>query len=177
VEDVMNGSLELFGPDWSRGPSAGGRIETAALQIATTLAQLRTPLSRADSDLTGHADFIRQLADRLAPDWAVQIAIDVGTESANTIMTSIRAATGTYSVLDCWLSDSVGGGLTLTTPGAVSFNGGVVLETIVANKRYLIITPSTGTVEVTVTYTGTKSWYWAVSRFARAYYSSQLYFS
>ena len=173
----MNGSLEFFGPDWSRGPSAGGRIETAALQIATTLAQLRAPLTRADGDITGHADFIRALADRLAPDWAVQVATDVGPESANAITTSIRAATGTYSLLDCWLSDSIGGGVTLTAPGAVSFTGATVLETIVANKRFLLITPSTGTIEATVTYAGVKSWYWAISRFARVYYSSQLYFS
>ena len=168
---------EFFGPDWSRGPTGGGRIEIAALQIATGLAQLRAPLSRADGDLTSHADFIRQLADRLAPDWAVQIAMTVGDESANTVASSIRAPTGTYSVLDCWLSDSIGGGLTLTAPGAVSFGSGTILETIATNKRYLVITPSTGTIEVTVTYAGTKSWYWAVSRFARVYYSSQLSFT
>ncbi len=48
-------------------------------------------------DLRAHADFIRELADRLAPDWAVQIATDVGPEVSNTIRTSIVAATGRIS--------------------------------------------------------------------------------
>ncbi len=174
----MNGRhTEFFGPDLARGPFPPHRIETAALQIATAIAQLRAPLTRSDADLLAHGDFIRELADHLVPDWAVQIATDVGNESGNAVITSIRAPTGTYSVLDCWLSDSVGGGLTVTAASTVVFNGATILETIVANKRYLVITSSTGSFEVTVTYAGTKSWYWAISRFARVYYSSSLSFS
>ncbi len=167
---------EFVGPDLSRGPFTSQRIETSALQIATALAQLRVPLARSDDDLRAHVDFIRELADRLAPDWAVQVALDVGAEVANTIRTTIVAATGAYSLLDCWLADSVGGELTGTAPTSVNFETGTVLETIVANKRYLVIAPTNGVVEVAVTYVGAKTWRWAVSRFARVYYSSALAF-
>ena len=167
---------ELFGPDLGRGPFATHRIETAALQIATALAQLRAPLLRDDDQVKSHADFIRALADRLAPDWAAQINIDVGDESGNTIATSILAVTGTYSLLECWLADDPGGGETAFAPTSVTWNTGTVLQTITANKHYLIVTPYTGVADVSVNYTGGRIWYWAVCRQGRVYYSSQLYF-
>jgi hypothetical protein len=168
--------MEWFGPDLGRGPFSSQRIETSALQIATALAQMRAPLTRSDDDLRTHADFIRELADKLAPDWAAQVTLDVGSRVAGVISTSIRVASGSHSLLDCWLADAVGGGLTGTAPSDVTFTAGQVLETIEANKRYLIVTPSTGVVQVSVSYLGLKSWYWTVSRNARVYYSSQLYF-
>jgi len=168
---------EFFGPDLGRGPFAAHRIETASIQIATALAQVRAPLSCSDDDLRAHAEFIREIADRLAPDWAAQISIDVGEESANTVETTIRAAVGTYSLIDCWLCDSVGGGLTAVAPASVTFNTGTVLETITANKRFLVITPTNGVVSATVTQSGTASWRWAVSRYGRVYYSTSLDFS
>jgi len=173
----MPSHTEFFGPDLGRGPFAAHRIETAALQIATAIAQLRAPLARNDDQIKAHASFIRQLADCLAPDFAAQIDIDVGTESANNIQTSIRATTGTFSLLQCWLADSVGGGLSSVAPGSVTWNSGVVLQTIVTGKHFLVITPHTGVADVTVNYSGTKTWYWAVCRQGRVYYSSQLYFS
>ena len=168
--------LEFFGPDLARGPFASHRVETAAVQIATALAQLRAPLSRSDDDLRSHVDFIRELADRLAPDWAVQISMDVGDESGNIVDTSIRAMTGTYSLLECWLADASGGGLTGTAPTSVTWNTGTVLQAVTANKHYLVITPSTGVLSVSVNYSGAHDWYWAVCRQARAYYSTQLQF-
>ena len=127
---------EFFGPDLGRGPFAAHRIETAVIQIATALAQVRAPLSRADSDLQDHVDFIRNLADRLAPDWASQITMDVGDEVSNEIQTSIRTAVGTYSLLHCWLTDAPGGGETSAAPGDVVWNSGIVLETVSTLKRY-----------------------------------------
>ncbi len=168
---------EFFGPDLGRGPFSSQRIETSALQIATAIAQLRAPLARADDDLRAHVDFIRELADRLAPDWAAQIAIDVGDEVANEIHTTIRAPIGSYSLLDCWLADSVGGALTGTSPDAVTFHTGVVLETIVAAKRFLVVTPTTGVIDVSVGCAGSHTWRWAISRYARVYYSSTLSFT
>jgi hypothetical protein len=168
---------EFFGPDLARGPFGSSRIETTTIAIATALAQLRAPLSRNDADIRTHVDFIRELADRLAPDWAAQIGIDVGNESGDTITSSIAAVTGTYSLLECWLADSVGGGLTLTAPTTVTWSGGVVLTALTDKKHYKVITPSTGAVNVTVGYAGSKNWYWAVSRYGRAYYSSQLHFA
>lgn len=167
---------EFFGPDLGRGPFAAHRIETAAVQIATALAQIRAPLTRSDSDWQAHADFIRNLADRLAPDWASQITLDVGDEAGDAIQTSIRTALGTYSLLHCWLADTPGAGETAFTPDAVTWNTGTLLETVTASKRYWVVTPATGVADVTVSYVGNRTWYWAVARYGRVYYSSALNF-
>jgi len=168
---------EFFGADLGRGPFSSHRIETSALQIATTLAQLRTPLSRSDDDLRGHATFIRELADRLAPDWAAALSISVDPEISDTIHTCVLAPIGTYSLLECWLADSVGGGVTGTPPSAVVFTSGTILETITSNRRFLVITSGTGVIDVIVSYGGSKTWYWAFTRYGRVYYSSRLYFT
>lgn len=174
----MNGRhTEFFGPDLGRGPFSSQRIETSALQIAVALAQIRAPLTRSDDDLRAHADFIRELADRLAPDWAAQVTLSVGAEINNSVTTAIVVPTGAYSLLDCWLSDEPGGGITATAPTSITFNTGVVLETIVANKRFLVVTPTTGIIDVTITCAAARSWYWAVSRYARVYYSARLAFA
>jgi hypothetical protein len=172
-----SGRMELFGPDLGRGPFTSQRIETAALQLGTVLAQLRAPLSRSDNDVRAHADFIRELADRLAPDWAAQIAIDVGDESNNVVQSTITAITGTYSLLECWLADSAGGGESGTAAASVTWSPGTLLETVTANKHYRIITPSTGVAVANVGYSGAKSWYWAVCRQGRVYYSSAVHFT
>ncbi len=168
---------EFFGPDLGRGPFAAHRTETAVIQIATALAQARAPLTRSDSDLQAHVDFIRNLADRLAPDFATSISFAVGDESANQIDTGIRTALGTRSLLHCWLADSVGGGLTGTSPGSVTWNVGTVIETLTASKHFMVLTPATGVLDVTVNYTGSKTWYWATARHGRVFYSSALSFS
>lgn len=167
---------EFFGPDLGRGPFTPHRIETAALQIATALAQIRAPLSRSDDDVRAHITFIRELADRLAPDWAAQIDIDVGEESANIIVSSIRAVTGTYSLLEIWLADAPGGGVTTLQPGGTTWQSGVVLETVVANRHWRLVTPHTGVAQLSVTYSGVKDWYLAIARQGRVYYSSKLNF-
>ncbi len=169
-------ATEFFGPDLGRGPFASSRIETAALQIATALAQLRVPLLRDDDQIKAHAEFIRSLADRLAPDWAAQLSLDVGELAAGVIATSLMAATGACSLLECWLADSSGGGLTATAPTAVTWSSATVLQTIVDRKHYLVVTPTTGAASVTVSYGGVKDWYWAVCRQGRVYYSSRLSF-
>jgi hypothetical protein len=174
---VNQRQTEFFGPDLGRGPFSSQRIETSALQIATALAQIRAPVTRSDDDLRAHADFIRELADHLCPDWAAALKIAVDAEQYDTIHSSIIAPTGEYSLLDVWLADSAGGGVTGTAPGAVTFNIGTIIQTITANKRYLILTSATGVVDVTVSYTAARSWYWAVTRYGRVYYSSRLYFA
>lgn len=168
---------EFLGPDLGRGPFAAHRTETAVIQIAAALAQPRAPLSRSDAELQAHADFIRNLADRLAPDLAVALSFTVGNEVSNNIQTSIRTAVATYSLLDCWLADNLGGGLSPVTPASVTWNSGTVLETIVSDKRFLVITTSTGVADVTVNYSGTRTWRWAVTRLGRIFYSNTLSFS
>jgi hypothetical protein len=168
--------VEWFGPDLARGPVLSGSPPVAAVQIATALAQLRVPLSRADSEIEDHAEFIRSLADKLFPDYAADIRIDVGDESANTIDTLIRVESSTYTLLHCWLADSKGGGVTSVAPAGVSWNSGTVLQTVTENRQYLILTPVTGVVSASVEYGGEHSWYWAVARHGRVYYSPVLGF-
>jgi len=102
--------------------------------------------------------------------------VDVGDEVSNEIQTSIRTAVGTYSLLHCWLADGPGGGETSAAPGDVVWNSGIVLETVSTKTRYWIITPATGVANVTVTCTIDRTWYWAVARYGRVYYSSSLNF-
>ncbi len=168
---------EFFGPDLARGPFSSQRIETSALQIATALAQLRAPLTRSDDALRGHAAFIRELADRLAPDWAANIGLAVLPEVSDTIRLTVTTPIGTHSLLELWLADGPGGGLTTLAPTSVSFGVGTVLETVVNGKHYRVLTSEAGVIDVTVTYPGTRSWYWAVTRLGRVYYSSRLYFA
>ncbi|TWT40411.1 hypothetical protein RAS1_41200 [Phycisphaerae bacterium RAS1] len=171
-----NTHTEFFGPDLGRGPNASDRLETAVVEIATALAQLRAPLTRSDDDLRAHADFIRDLADRLAPDSAVQVNMTVGDESANAIQTSIRLATTGPHLLRCWLADDYGGAETSAAPASVTWNSGVVLQTVTALKHFWIVTPATGVADVTVNYVGPHVYYWAVARAGLVKYSGQLYF-
>ena len=168
--------VEWLGPDLGRGPFTPHRVETAAVQIATALAQTRAPLTRADNDLLAHGDFIRQLADRLAPDYAAFLNVAVGPEVANVIQAVFRTALPAHSLLDCWLADDEGGGLTSFEPDGVSFTHGQVLETVVPRKRYLVITDAAGVATVDVTYGGTRAWRWAVCRLGRITYSDVLAF-
>lgn len=167
---------EFFGPDLGRGPFSSNSPPVAAIQIATALAQPRAPLTRSETDWQTHAEFIRSLADRLFPDFAEQIHLDVGAEASDNIVTTIREDTGTYSLLHCWLADAKGGAETGTAPTSVSFSGATVLQTITANKRFLIITPTSGVATATVNYGGDHTWYWAVARHGRVYYSNAVNF-
>jgi len=168
--------MQFFGPDLSRGPFTTNHAPVAAVQLATAIAQLRAPLLRSDAEILDHADFIRSLADRLFPDTAEAIRIDVGDESSDTIETSIRQDSGTYALLHCWLADAHGGGETATAPDAVTWPAGSVLQTVTADKRFLVIVPAGGVLTVEVEYSGDRTWYWAVARHGRVFYSTGLNF-
>jgi len=168
---------EFFGPDLARGPFSSHRIETSALQIATALAQLRAPVARSDDALRAHAEFIRELADRLAPDWAVNLGLAVSPEVADTIRLTITAPVGTYSLLELWLADGPGGGPTSLAPASVSFGVGTVLETVQSGTHFRVLTSEAGVIDVSVTDPGTRAWYWAVTRLGRVYYSTRLAFT
>lgn len=167
---------EFFGPDLGRGPVLSGAPQTAAVQLATALAQLRAPLKRSDDDLRAHADFIRELADRLFPDWAAQIKIDVGSLAAGGIPTHILTPTGGFNLLETWLADSSGAGVTTTAPTSVTWTVGTVVQEIVSKRHFLILSPDTGSVSVSVAYGSPKTWRWAVPRSGRVYYSDALFF-
>lgn len=170
---------EFFGPDWSRAPVLSGLPGVAAIQVASALAQLRAPLLRGDTDVESHADFIRSLADRLFPDVASSLKLSVGIESADKITTQIKEDSAQHSLLQCWLADAVGGAETTTAPNAgVTWEpGATVLETITANKRYLVLTPTTGVINATVNHVGARTWYWAAVRQGRVVYSSAMNFA
>ncbi|MFN0135090.1 MAG: hypothetical protein ACKVS9_03135 [Phycisphaerae bacterium] len=169
--------MEHFGPDLSRGPFTSNSPTVAAVQIASLLAQLRVPLLRSDTEIQAHADFIRGLADRLMPDAAQAIYLTVGIEAANEIYTTIREDSSERSLLHCWLADAPGGGETSVLPDEVSFVGGVVLQTVTNLKRYLVIGPDSGAVTARVKSTLDQTWYWAVERNGRVYYSAALNFN
>lgn len=167
---------EFFGPDLSRGPFLSGSAPVAAVQLAALIAQLRAPLTRSQTDIEDHADFIRSLADRLFPDTAAQIGLEVGVEAANKIATTIYDYSGTYSVLRAWLADAKGGGETSVAPTSVTFSGATVIQTITPGKQYVIVTPASGVATVTVDYSGDRTWYWAFARTGRVFYSSAVNF-
>lgn len=168
---------EWFGPDLLRSPALSGSPEVAGVQVASAIAQLRAPLLRDDAQIEQHADFIRGLADRLFPDYAAQITMQVGDEVANTIETTIRVATGSPSLLHCWLADAIGGGLTSTPADTVAFSGGAVLQTVATGRHYVIVAPASGVVVASVTHASAQSWRWAVARHGRVLYSTALGFA
>jgi hypothetical protein len=168
--------LAFFAPDLARGPFTSNSPTVAGVQLAAALAQVRAPLSRSDADLIAHVDFIRALADRLFPDAAELLDLDVGVEVADQIQTTIRQDTGKYALLHCWLADTPGGGETTLAPTSVTWNSGVVLQTVTAAKRFLVLTPANGVAAATVQFNGDRTWYWAVARHGRVFYSSSLNF-
>lgn len=169
--------LEMLGPETGRGPFSSQDPVASAMQLATMIAQMRVPQSRLDADIQAHVDFIRDLADRLCPDFAVQLRFAVGAEVADTVYVSLIAPTGEYSLIDLWLSDAVGGGVTGTTAAAVTFNIGTVIETVVDKKHYRVLTSSIGVVGFTISYTSAKNWYIAATRQGRVWYSGQVHFA
>lgn len=168
---------ELFGPDLGRGPFTGHRLETAAVQIAAAIAQLRAPLLRSDDEIRGHIDFIRELADRLAPEYAQQVFIEVGAESSNAIETTIRVQPGGYSLLHCWLADAIGGGETALAPSGVAWLEGALVKDLTSKANFVVVTSAAGVARARVDYSGARTWRWGVSRYARAYYSTALTFA
>ncbi|MBU0638567.1 MAG: hypothetical protein KKB50_06860 [Planctomycetes bacterium] len=176
---MSSAHVEDFGPDLGRGPFAASSLEMAIIQIAAALAQLRSPLRADDGDIAGHADFVRTLADRLAPDWDAPATIDVGNiDGLLRIPTSIRTEIGTVSLLHCWVTDQYGDGAEATrAPDVVTWNVGTVLQEITTRRRYLILTNAAGIAQVTVQDGGMDNWRWAVARSGHVHYSSTLYFA
>jgi hypothetical protein len=168
--------VEFFGPDLGRGPFASSQLDAAAVQIATALAQLRVPLLRSDADIKAHADFIRELADKLAPDSAGFVSVDLGAESANLINVSLRLAAPGRSLLRLWLADSIGGGETSVTPSSWVYSTGTLLQSVTTNKHHLVVTSATGLINLTLGYGGAVTWYLGVARSGRVFYSNPIIF-
>lgn len=168
--------LEPFGPDLSRGPFSSNSAGVSAVQIATALAQLRAPVSRADDQILEHADFIRQLADKLFPDEAEAIRMSVSAEESEQITTSIIVNTGRATLLDCWLADYSNGGETDSPPDTVWWLNGTVIETVTDLVHYRVLVPTNGVATALVSVSGARTYRWAASRNGRVFYSSTLFF-
>ncbi len=167
---------EFFGPDLIRAPVLSGSPEVAAVQIAAAVAQLRAPLTRDLAALEQHTDLIRNLADRLFPDYASGLALAVEDESANVVTTSICVQTPHATVLRCWLADAGAEAPTTTPPNAVEFLSGTILEEITPRTSYVILTPASGIITVRVTKPGTADYRWGATILGRARFSPTLQF-
>lgn len=176
MADTQRRHLEFFGPDLARGPVLSGAPDTAGIQIAAALAQLRTPLLRSDDDIRAHVDFIRELADRMFPDVATALHIDVGPLAGGAIVVSVRAPVSAVTLLDIWLADVSGSGVSGTSPISLTFTSGTVVEEVVANLHYRILTTSTGIAQLAIAGAGPKSWYLAAARSGRVLYSAAVHF-
>lgn len=169
---------EFFGPDLARGPNIAGNPEVSAIQIATTLAQVRAPVLRSDDALREHVLFIRELADQLMPDWAAQVTTDNSPMDIDRrITTTIRVANGGYTLLNLWLADGIGLGLTNTTTQTVTFDSATkIIREFEAKRYYQVLTPDTGVVIATVQSAFEDSFAWGIARQGRVRYSEVLSF-
>jgi hypothetical protein len=167
---------EFFGPDLARGPFSASQLDTAIVQIATALAQLRAPLLRSDDEIRSHADFIREVADKLAPDAAQFVSVSVGAEVGDLVSVSVRMAISGRSLLRVWLADSIGGGESGTAAGFFVWNSGAPLQIVTANKQYVALTDSAGVLNFTIGHSGSKTWFLGVARQGRAFYSAPIVF-
>lgn len=165
---------EFFGPDFARGPFASSNLETAAIQIAAAIAQVRAPLTRDDTEISDHAQYIRDLADIIAPDTASFVSVSFAPDITGTVAT-FRANTSRSVLLRLWLADNFGGGVTNETPQTVFWDTGVVLEEVDSNKQYVVATNTVGVAQCLVlTNASETTWYWGVARGSRTFYSSAM---
>lgn len=111
--------------------------------------------------LIGTADVADALADAVPT-----VHLTVGDEDSNEISVTaqVRDVQGNdlagRFLLRVWLADAANGGLCATAPnGGVTISTGTTLETITANKYYLVITDADGTAVIDVSDTGTPTLY------------------
>ncbi len=167
---------EFFGPDLARGPFSSSQLETSAVQIATALAQLRAPLVRRDSDILAHADFIRDLADRLAPAAASFVRVSVNTIAGGFTL-SLRANVERSTLLHAWVASAWGGAVVDATPAVADWTSGSVMHEFADRKHWIVLTDADGTAKLNLLDGGSQNWYLAVARGANVFYAGPLNFS
>ena len=166
---------EFFGPDLARGPFSASALETAVVQIATALAQLRAPLARDDNTILAHADFIRTLADRLAPTVATAVHVDIS-DAAGLKTVTFRASTAARTLLRMWLADTNGGGQTNMGADSFTWLSGSVVDVVAPEKQYVFATDASGTAVVQIGEGGLARWYIGVARGSAVTYAGPLQF-
>lgn len=165
---------EFFGPDFARGPFASSNLDTAAIQIAAAIAQVRAPLTRDDTEISNHAQYIRDLADIIAPETATFVSISFAEDLSSGTIVTFRTNTTRSVLLRLWLADDIGGGVSNGTPSQVFWDSGVVLEEVVTRKHWVIATNTVGVAQALVRTSTELNWYWGVARGSRVFYSSQM---
>lgn len=165
---------EFFGPDFARGPFGSSNLDTAAIAIATAIAQVRAPLTRDDTEISNHAQFIRDLADIIAPDTATFVSVSFSFELDGGTTATFRANTTQPVMLRLWLADDYGGGVSNETPSGVFWTSGFVLDPVVTDKHWVIVTNSAGVASVFISASSDTSWYWGIARGSRVFYSSEM---
>lgn len=166
---------EYFGPDYGRGPFASSNPETAAIQIASALAQLRVPIQRDDDAIRAHAEFIRELAEQLVPEMATFVQVTVGESDLGRTVT-FRVNPPQRVLLRVWLADSYGGGQTNMAADSIIWITGTIVQTVWEHAHYIIATDGAGLASATIIESGPAEWYWGVARGARVFYAGPMVF-
>ena len=166
---------EFFGADLARGPFSASYLETSVVQIATALSQLRTPVARDDDALLDHADFIRSLADHLAPDVANYVSVSTADGPVGRVST-FRANATTRTLLRVWLADSYGGAPSDDGIDTILWLSGTVVEEIEYGTQYVIMTDSDGIASVMLDHGSSATFYWGVARGSRVFYAGPVNF-
>jgi hypothetical protein len=172
----MQRHTEFFGPDLARGPFSSNSLETSVVQVATALAQLRAPLQHDDDTILAHADFIRQLADRLAPEIATAVRVDVTTGPLG-LITTLRVTPPARTLLRAWVADDAGGGETTAGVAATMWLTGHALQEVTPRKHFVIVTDATGVATVQFQPSSGGVFFWGVARGGRVVYSAPLYYT
>lgn len=166
---------EFFGPDFARGPFGSSNLETAAISIATAIAQIRAPLTRDDTEISHHAQFIRDLADIIAPDTATYVSVSFSQELGSGTTATFRANSTRPVLLRLWLADEQGGGVSNASPSGAFWTSGFVIDPVNDDdKHWVVVTNPTGVATVLITAASETSWYWGVARGSRVFYSSEM---
>jgi len=166
---------EFFGPDFARGPFGSSNLDVAAISIAAAIAQVRAPLTRDDTEISDHAQFVRDLADIIAPETATFISIDFTPVTGGGTIVTFRANTLNRVLLRAWLADDYGGGVSNATPDDVTWDTGVELQNIdSSDKHFLVVTNNVGVAQAFVSVSSETDWYWGVARGSRVFYTGQM---
>ncbi len=129
--------------------------------------------------LVGSSEVSDEIADAMP-----KIDISVGAESSDTIAVTVQVQdiqgnnlAGNY-LIRAWLADSQYAAECVTGPNSgTSWTSGTVLETQTSDKRWLVITDSTGKAVIDISDTGTPTYYLNVEIDGKIYASSAITFS
>jgi hypothetical protein len=165
---------EFFGPDFARGPFAGSNLDTASIQIAAAIAQVRAPLARDDSEISAHAQYIRDLADIIAPETATFVNVSSEPDAFSGTIITFRANTNSPVLMRFWLADVYGGGISNESPADVYWQDGNVLQSLDNDRQFIFTTNTSGIASLLIESVSSTYWYLGVARGSRVFYTGQI---